>query len=373
MNEINQPLLPPTVRSALHDRCRERVTFGASVDPGQAGVLARVIDRMLESPTARDLSQQFFDEGGAAVVNIVDQATESADLTRPDAQCEWRDGTAYISLRGTDLCQEQDRIGEALPAILAHEVVGHGLWQARAEREGVGQAMRHHKLEEIHARLVGWLVDIELDDHISSDAMARHYLDDPDRWWAQLKLCASYYAFKFSSSEMCEAPATLVTCTAAARNRRDELVRSLSNSRSWPAVVDHFVDFHGLPEQRVSRIRQQLAEDERNGLRQVARVDAVIAELDLCVERFRAEADGASERYLRQAADHPLFVRLSEDVASLTRRLRDRVDQCAHDPFAELPLARRRKEEQWRNQVDFAELRAMYVEDLRLHPEHWQS
>lgn len=341
--------------------------------PAQAELLRSVIGRMFDAPTAQGLAQQFFDEGGAVVVDLIDASASGAELIEADAHCAWDNGTARVSLRETYIRQGRDIIEQALPAVMAHELLGHGLWQARADRENASDVLRHHHFSEVYARLVGWLVDIELDGHISSDSTARDFLKDPDLFWDQLKLRSAYYALTFSTAELEKPVATLVARAAAARARRDEFARLLSNTRTWPAVIDHFVTSHGIDDLRMREVRDNLAQDEQSLVRETARVEAVIAELDLCIGKFRAETDGKSERYLGQAAQHPLLTRLADEAAVLDRRLRDSIGRCAHDPFAELPTERYRSENRRHNQIDFAALKAMYLDDRERHPEHWRS
>jgi hypothetical protein len=338
--------------------------------PAQAELLHGVIGRMFDAPTAQRLAQQFFDEGGAVVVELI--GASGAELTEAEARCVWDNGAARLSLQEAYIRQGRDVLEQTLPAVMAHELLGHGLWQARADREDASVVLRHHHLSEVYARLVGWLVDIELDGHISSDSTARDFLKDPDVYWDQLKLRTVYYALTFSTAELQNPISTLVVRAAAARSRRDELARMLSNIRSWPAVIDHFVANHGIDELRMREVRDDLAQDDRGLQRDVANVEAVIAELDLCIERFRAETDGQSERYLQQAAQHSLLTRLAGEVAILESRLRNSIDQCAHDPFAAMPSERHRNEKRWRDQIDFATLKAMYLEDRQRHPEHWR-
>lgn len=84
---------------------------------------------------------------------------------------------------GTDAeFQKQD-----LPPTLAHELLGHGLWYGRAIRESALQVFHHHELNEANARLVGWLVDFELDGRFE-EAGAWAYLADPVAFLQHLKL-----------------------------------------------------------------------------------------------------------------------------------------------------------------------------------------
>lgn len=341
--------------------------------PAQADILRGVIGRVVVAPTARGLTQQFFDEGGAVVVEVTGTSASGVELTEADAHCAWDNGTARVSLQQAYFHQGRDIVEQTLPAVIAHELLGHGLWQARAEREDASAVLRHHHFSEVYARLVGWLVDIELDGQISSDRSARDFLKDPDLYWDQLKLRSAYYALTFTTAELQKPVATLVARAAAARVRCEERARMLSNTRSWPAVIEHFIAKHGIDALRLREVRDDLAQDEQGLLREIARVEAVTAELDLCIGKFRAETDGKSERYLQQAAQHPLLARLTDDAAILDRRLRDSIDRCAGDPFVGLPSERHRNHQRKPDQIDFAALKAMYLEDRERYPEHWHS
>lgn len=364
---------PASGVSTLHDRCREHVTFDAGMSQPHVEILRRVIGRMLETPTAQDLAQAFFDEGGSAVLMLTDEAAVEANPAEPDAHFNWVDGSGQVALRKSYFHQGHEIIQQTLPAVLAHELLGHGLWHARAARENLSQAVNHHELDEIYARLVGWLVDIELDGHLSSDSSTQRFLDSPRRFWSELTLCNPQYSLKFSSTEMREVIATLASRAQAARDRRADLTSQLTNSRSWPAVIDHFVGYHGIGGRRMRQLRRTLAEEERAYLRDIAITDVVIATLDRTLENFHAETDSTSQRYLQYVADHPLINRLAQATDALATRLREKIALCPHDPFAELPGARRRNKKRWCDQIDFLELKAMYHTDREQHPDHWMA
>jgi hypothetical protein len=367
--------LPPdsSIATVLADRSHELLTIDAELAPAQAAVLRHAIGRMLQAPTAQELAQQFFDEGGSAHLVIVDEATMKADPTLHDAAADWIGGSAQIRLREAYLLGGQESIDQKLPAILAHEILGHSLWYARAEREDVIEGMHYHKFNELHARLVGWLVDLELDGHFAAGAEGiRSFLDDPHSLWDRLQVLTPYYAMIFSSAEMRDPVAALAERAKAARNRRIELERELFNQQTWLPVIDHFVELHGVDASRTRKLQDEFANSKAEMERVIARVDAVIAKVDQCLDRFHCEADHTTERYLAQVAEHPLIARLGRATEELAGRLRQKIIECPRDPFETRPELYDEGGEPWHDQIDFDALKAMYLLCREQFPGHWR-
>jgi hypothetical protein len=334
---------------------------------------------MLTTPTARALAERFIEDGVPAVVRF--EAFEGSKIFdvngrktfyAPRAFTEWKGDHVEVRMNldylGTDPeFQEQD-----LPSTLAHELLGHGLWYSRAVRENALQAFHHHDLNETNARLVGWLVDFELDQRFEEGG-AWSYLQSPDAFLSHLKLRLPYYALTWSTAELARPRETLEERSLAAKAKREQLRTQLANHSSWNGVIDHFVSHHAVAETRLRALRAYMADTAQSYKDEIGVMDALIAEVDATVGRMNAEPDRASEKYLQWAATHPLFTDLRKETDENTRRLLEAVSRTPAKLGDESAAAVKAREDHWRGQITFEELVEMYRKDREQNPKHWQS
>ncbi|HXT02175.1 MAG TPA: hypothetical protein VN915_15995 [Elusimicrobiota bacterium] len=347
--------------------------------PERRAALMTAFRRMLKTPTARALAERFIADGVPAVVRF--EAFEGSRLYdvngrkifyAPRAFTEWKGDHVELRMNldylGThDEFQQQD-----LPPTLAHELLGHGLWYSRAARENALQAFHHHDLNETNARLVGWLVDFELDRRFEESG-AWSYLADPAAFLNHLKLRLPYYALTWSTAELARPRETLEERSQAAKSKREQLRTQLANHSSWNAVIDHFVSHHAIPESKLVALRGYMAETAKSYQDEIGVMDALINEVDATIGRMNAEPDRASERYLQWAATHPLFADLRKEVDANTRRLQEQVSKTPAKLGDESVDAVKAREDHWRGQVTFEQLVEMYRKDREQNPKHWQS
>jgi len=383
-----EPVLPPLSGEAAapadskHDPLLSNLLKHVRLDDG--GVLERrealmkAFQRMLQTPTARALAERFVADGVPAVVRF--EAFEGSRLYdvngrkifyAPRAFTEWKGDHVEVRMNldylGThDEFQEQD-----LPPTLAHELLGHGLWYSRAARENALQAFHHHDLNETNARLVGWLVDFELDRRFEESG-AWSYLADPTAFLNHLKLRLPYYALTWSTEELARPRETLEERSLAAKAKRDQLRTQLANHSSWNAVIDHFVKHHDIRESQLVALRGFMKETARSYEDEIVVMNSLIAEVDATVGRMNAEPDRSSERYLQWAASHPLFADLRKEVDANTRRLQEQVSKTPAKLGDESAAAVQARKDHWAGQITFEQLVAMYQQDRALHPKHWQ-
>lgn len=368
----------PSSSFELLSRLLTHVTIEDDGDPSKHETIVRALARMLESKTARALAERFVAEDESAVVRF--QTIDGTRFIEHDGaraidgfrgltnRCDDRlivvINDAYLAASAR--CQAED-----LPATLAHELLGHGLWYVRAARANLFLGIHYHTLNEINARLVGWLVDIELDGRIETGRAAQAHIDDPDGYGNDLRFSLPYYAMTFSSAEMLRPAVTLEARLAGARERRGAVEKQIANHRTWYAVINHFVAKHGLDESRLRDLRAEMAETDKSLTGKLAQADAVAAEIVAMLERLRAETDQDSEAYLRRAAAHPLIAELAASAAEHDRRLRECVAASPHDPYIGSWEPDPQSADADSDRVTFDDLVAMYRRDLAEHPEHW--
>lgn len=361
----------------LEQRLLSRLSLDDAGEASRAAALKRAVRSILRTPTGRGMAEQFIAEGAKGAVRF--EAFEGSRLYdtdgrrifhAPRAFTEWKGDHVSVRMNldylGTDAqFQEQD-----LPPTLAHELFGHGLWYWRAAAENALQVFHHHELNETNARLVGWLVDFEMDRRFEEDG-AWSYLQDPARFLRNLKLRLPYYALTFSNEELARPLETLEARLVSARAERDRLDTELSNHRSWNAVIDHFVRKHGIAEQRFARLRRDMADTDQKYQDDLANMDAILSDVDGTIRRMKDEPDRQSERYLKWASSHPLFSRLEAAARENARRLTEMVTKASM-ASAGAP-ARDSYEAPQSDQLTFGDLLRLYREDRERHPDRWRG
>lgn len=358
-------------------RLLSRLDLSDDGDPARAAALKRAVRSVLQTPTGRGMAEQFIAEGAKGTVRF--EAFEGSRLYdangrrifyAPRAFTDWKGDHVSVRMNldylGADAqFQEQD-----LPPTLAHELFGHGLWYWRAAAENALQAFHHHELNETNARLVGWLVDFEMDRAFEENG-AWNYLQDPAQFLRNLKLRLPYYALTFSNKELAKPLEALESRLISARAKRARLESELANHRSWNAVIDHFARKHGVDESRFTQLRQVMADTEQNYRDELSTMDDIISDVDGTIARMKAETDRQSERYLQRTASHPLFTRLEAAAKENARRLAEMVAKAsmAAAPAPAAPAHESPKSDQ----LTFDDLMRIYREDRQRHPEHWQG
>ena len=272
-------------------------------DARRQTVLREALERLLNSPTAQTLIQQVIEDRVSARIRFVPVAgSRLVDIggrriffgARGFSLQE--EDTATITLNenylgGDDALRERD-----LPPTIAHELLGHCLWVARAKRERIQQAFHHHDLNEMNARLVGWLVDLELDGRLENSG-ASSYLLNPAVFRDELKFVNSYYALTFSTEEMRRPVEVMQSRLAIAYEKLQHIDLS-------PEVED------------ADAARERSTE-----------LQDIISALSGTLARCRAEPDHASETYFRWAADRRFFALLEQEVEQQARVFLERVQE----------------------------------------------
>lgn len=358
----------------LEERLLSRLSLEDQGDAARAAALKRAVRGVLGTPTGRDMAEQFIAEGAKGAVRF--EAFEGSRLYEVDGRRVFYAPRAFTDWMGdhVDVRMNLDYLGadarlqeQDLPPTLAHELFGHGLWYWRAAAENAFQAFHYHELNETNARLVGWLVDFEMDRRFEENG-AWSYLRDPAQFLRNLKLRLPYYALTFSNEELARPLEALEARLVAARAKRGRLEGELANHRSWNGVIDHFAGKHGIPERRFARLRQTMADADQNYRDEIANMDAIISDVDGAIGRMKAEPDRESERYLQWAASHPLFARLEAAARESARRLIELVSKApSAAPSAETPEAPKS------DQLTFDDLVRLYQEDRQRHPDHWEA
>ncbi len=356
--------------AALCRRCREALTIDPDLEPTHAATLRHSITRLLGSRTARARRPAFRAGGGPVLLTIARESTADGALVTSDACYVREDGSERVVIREGYLQEDAAFRDVILPSVLAHELLGHAVAHRRAARENLSSSIWHCAADEACARLIGWMVKLDLGGTATGDHGLRHWEANPEGYFHALLVGQPYYALTFSPDEMRDLTPVLKSRLTHARIARAACHRQRDNRQTWVAVTDHFVSQHGIDPARFRGLRAELDAGFRWLNRDLAVRDSAITTLERTLAQARAEPDAAGFLTLRAAADHPLFAAMLRAQHVLGHILRSRLARCRAD---EAPGRAATDAASGNGQIDFDTLYRMYLRDCSEHPAHWQD
>ena len=174
----NPPAAPASGADPLAERLLAKISFTGSVE--QEKFFEKLTYRVLESPTARGLAAKFVAENGdvsarfAVLPNteLYERRDGRTSFTAPKAgYAERREDGASIVLNEACLRIDPEYAGIDCARQYAHEFFGHTLGWLEAGRHGLRSVYLYYD-DEHFARLVGWLVTLELSGRLTDPEAA---------------------------------------------------------------------------------------------------------------------------------------------------------------------------------------------------------
>lgn len=375
------PAAPPEVPTPGSDllaaQLRAQLILDDHGDPAQAEGLDMAVRLMLQSPTARELSAEFLKlnrrvkvsferlDGGLVGGDDKHKYVSGVGGLTSHAEGDW------VQLNAGYLQTDPRYQFSSVPGTLAHELLGHVYNDARAEIAGVTPAMNVWRGDEDTAGVTGWLVQAEASGKVPSDAYLWSYLADPEQHHRALHLVTAYYAQSVSPEEAGRLDEVYAERLGRVCTRIAELQARFDDRADWGAIMDHFVKVHAVDPWRFRGLRDELLHPSTAAAR---------GELDRLLDVRRALTKGLADlkdpvRRAEQAdaaklMRDPFFADSEKRLAALSDRLRAfaAARKPAPAPVEVLapgvtvtvvvPIGR-------------DELKRMYQDDRRDHPEHW--
>jgi hypothetical protein len=192
---------------------------------------------------------------------------------------------------------------------------------------------------ELNARLVGWLVDLELDGRLQRSG-AEDYLRAPSVFVSGLQLDDPYYAVAFSVEEMGDVRPVMMRRLADAFQKRESVYAELERNAVYLLAIERFVQEQGIAEARFQALREQLENRNESLWLERDMLDQVVDLLAQTIRRCSDEPDRQSESYFRKAATHPFFKQMRARVEAMHDQLEALVRETAVSPFPAYELAR---------------------------------
>jgi len=370
---------PPPGRDLLAAQLRAALILDDHGDPAQAEGLDMAVRLMLQSPTARELSAEFlklnrrvkvsFEPLDGSLVGGEDKHKYVSGVGGLTSHVKGDWVQINIGYLQTDPRYQFSQV----PGTLAHELLGHVFNDVRAENAGVTAAMNLWRGDEDTAGVTGWLVQAEVSGKVPADGYLWSYLADPEQYHRTLHLVTAYYAQSLSPEEAGRLDAVYAERLGRVSARLAELQSQFDDRTDWSALIDHFVKVHAVDKWRFVNLRDELlhpstaaAHVEFDRLLDIRR--ALTQDLAELKDPARRSERADTAKLMRG----PFFADSDKRLTVLSGRLR--AFAAAHQPApapVEVPvpgvtvavIA----------QIDRDELRRMYRDDRRDHPEHWAA
>ena len=358
---------PLAAADPLAVRLRSRLVLDAGGSALAREVLDMAVRRLLESPTARELAEELLARGVTVKISFeeMDNSVLADRGGRKSVQgyggtTTHGSGGAWVKLNRDYLRSDAVYQLRDLPATLGHELLGHALGAARAEKAGVLDAWNRWRGDELTAGLAGWLIAAEL-GAAPNDAHLRRWLEDPEAYFRGMHLAGGYYAKTFSAAEAADPAHAYGERLARVDAALASFDREAAEAVEWGKVIDHLVAEHGVSPRRVALVRWELAyafiPSERAAERE--RLAAVRRDLLAAAASLNEPAEKASLAAVAKGFQHPFFAEADERIRALGERLRAAV--------AASPKPVKRDPED----LDAADILALYRKDLVDNPAHW--
>jgi len=354
---------PAGTADPLAARLRARLVIDDGGVPLAREALDMALRRLLDSPTARELAEEFIRRGASAKLSfgpmehsvLVDRAGRKS--------VSGYGGTAArgdVKLNRDYLSVDADHQLEDLPATLGHELLGHALGAERAEAAGVESAWNLWRGDELGAGITGWLIATEL-GRVPRDAHMRRWLKDPESYYRELHLAGAYYAATFSREEAAD-PARAI----AERLSRVDAALALLDRRAaeapvdWDKVIDHFKFEHGVDPRRLALVRSELALENSSTPEERAADRERLLAVRAGLLAASASLDAPEARARFAAAAQKLSASFFAEEEARVRVLGERLRALAGTAPPRDPV-----------DFDASQILEMYRQDLRENPSHW--
>ncbi len=352
----------------LYQKLKAVTTVEDGGDPKTASLVDGIMRRLLDSSTAREMSEQMLAAGGKVRIRFED-SPHSAVIEKNGVKIlsgsagNQRYENGVITVTFNKLLLQVDPIIQQhdMPDTLGHEMLGHGLLALKADKAGVTDTNAHYRGDEARAGLTGWLVNAELGGKLD-DGWMWTYLKNPESYHDELHRNLPYYAGTFSIADMADPMKALMKRKTETRKAIADVPDMIKGMQAWTPRIEHFVKVHGMKPESLNSVRQSIDNAVKvsypTHLKNLQDIDEY---LDVLIAYYSSPVGKKALAKMKTDASNAYF---SGNESDLTR-LRDRLQSETSGMKAESLTPPQP------GQVTWDEFEEMYKNDLRDHPKHW--
>ncbi|MBI5631511.1 MAG: hypothetical protein HY921_11580 [Elusimicrobia bacterium] len=245
--------------------------------------------------------------------------------------------------------------------ILAHEIFGHSLQGSYVRSHYfLQQAFLQYQGNEIHARLIAWLVAVELNERLA-DADLWDYMDNPKSYSEELAGSGSYLT-KLSIEGMRDPVAAYKARLSNLRIQQKTLLAYQARALELSGAAEHFIKVHALSADRFKALREEI----NSVLEMCEDIPRLADEAEKKLKRqIRwAEENKWFKRQMASAEEEPQFKAWEEEIQALSRELKEALKRSGKTRETEMPGP-------VTGQIYANILEEMIQEDKKANPGHW--
>ncbi len=358
---------PAGAADPLAARLRARLVLDDGGSALAREALEMALRRLLESPSARELAEDFIRVGATVRISfaqmdhsVVAERSGKKFLSGYGGIASHGAEGAWVKLNRDYLATDTEYLLSDMPATLGHELLGHALGAARAEPAGVDEAWNRWRGDERSAALAGWVIAAEL-GRLPHDEHMRRWLEDPESYFRGMHLAGGYYAKTFSAEEAKDPRHAYRERPARVDAALEVLDIEAADTMDWGKVIDHLIAAHGADARRLALIRAELANRPAPAERSAGRERLLAIRRDLIAAAASLDdpAEAARHAAAAKALANPFFAEAEDRARVLGERLR--------------AAAARAPKRAPRDPADLtaADLADLYRKDLIENPSHW--
>lgn len=272
---------------ALLAGLKSRLELDDHGKPEEKAALEQILNRMLESPTARQLAAEFIAEGRTVKVSFDAMADTNIVEINGKKYLYGTGGTTsatagqspVVKVNAGYLRADPSVLRANAPVTLAHELFGHALNDVRADKLGVLNSYYAYRNNETNAGVVGWTVDLEINGTAGNSSMWR-FLADEDAYHQSMQLTRAYYASTLSPEEMQDPVPVLEARIARAKAEKVKVEADIEDYKLYERILGHFIADHGWKAAYHAAVSQDIQNNLGTYLpTKVKHLDEIIAHL----------------------------------------------------------------------------------------------
>lgn len=343
-------------KTELLKELKDRVTIGEDETPAERAALNAILSRMIDSPSARELAEQFVAEDARATLAF-EEIPGTEIYTINGQKTFWTSGghahTSYdvpeVNLNSAYMAAQK----KYAPGTLAHELLGHSLAKYRASRAGAAAAQDYSRTEEANAGLIGWVVDTELGNKLD-DGWAWKYLADPEDYYTGLKTCLPYYAATLSREEMNDPLSAYRQRIEDTDKALNDLEAKKSRYETWKKRIEHFIGAHNMNPDSFKTLKEKISANLGTIPNTETNLKDIKAYLQKLADYNSTEKGKRLFAVIAAQADNPYFQETENAIAKRSQHLADLMKGKSYETEQVPPKA---------GQLTWDELEALWEKD----------
>lgn len=353
------------IRLALYDRALRLIELPQGAY--EQATIKLYLERSISTQIGRERIQRFVEENTRIAVGFEEIPGTQIATVGTKKYVLGSGGRFYfarepMALKMNKAYLETGQIDKAV-GVFAHEFLGHGLSHIRFKKAGLNNAYGFYHNNEIHAGLVGWVMDLEL-GLPPEDKNMWDYIKDPEGYIDGL-LFLEGNATLLNHDEAQDLPGVYRERLARLPEIAKKAIARRKRYEEIPQVVQHFVVDHGMDMREFPFVLSKARESAQYSHHYLRSLLGIRQELQNSIAYFSGPDGAGRADQFRSAYSHPLFAELEADRKQLTQRLKAALEGKTRPPLPYLTSPP--------GMMSLEDFKAMVESDRADHPRNYPN